>query len=282
MTIDNVYGHERAKKVLKSVINRSRERYYRKIVQCQDTYPDRLNCLLVGQSGTGKTHLVRQLADQYNINLVTIDATQLAPTSAASGKTSDDLRKAINQAVESRLKEPGNFSRDGVKAQTVVFVDEFDKLGNCFDSSGNWNTHVQSNFLTLVDDKGEFADVTWIFAGAFTKLYVPKSRSIGFFAENVTNESELCDADIVRAGIIPEMVGRISLIVQLDTFTLRDYERITEQLLYDKYVTLKSVDVARIAQQAMSSGQGVRSVMRQLEMALIDQESDMPWLNSFI
>lgn len=282
MTIDSVYGHERAKKVLKSVINRSRERYYRKIVQGYDIYPDRLNCLLVGQSGTGKTHLVRQLASEYNINLVTIDATQLAPTSAANGTTSDDLRRIIDQAVDMRLKQPENFSREGVLAQTVIFVDEFDKLGNCFDSSGNWNTHVQSNFLTLVDDKGKFADVTWIFAGAFTKLYVPISRSIGFFAESVTSETELCDADIVRAGIIPEMVGRISLIVQLDTFTLRDYERITEQLLYDKYVTIKSADVAGIAQRAMTSGQGVRSVMRQLEMALIDQESDMPWLNSFI
>ena len=55
---DLVYGHKQAKKVLQVLLKRSQERYYSKCVMNSETYKDTLKVLLVGPSGTGKTHLI--------------------------------------------------------------------------------------------------------------------------------------------------------------------------------------------------------------------------------
>ena len=106
-----------------------------------------------------------------------------------------------------------------------------------------------------------------------------KPKSIGFFPENKMEAvtDQLTEKDIIKAGIIPEMLGRIPLIVQLDTFTLTNYEEIVDKLVQTKYVKLTNVNTKEVAETAMNSGQGVRSIIRQLEMALIDVEADDPW-----
>lgn len=277
-----VYGHKEAKKVLRVIINRSQERYYKKCVMGMHEYPDRLNCLLVGPSGTGKTHLIRSMSKLYKFPLLNIVATDLMPTGNETGINKNQLRKLIFDTAGEYLKKPEYSSLQGVLNQMIVFVDEFDKLGVCFDSSGNWNKHVQASFLTLLEDNEDLSGVTWVFAGAFSSLYFNrvKPKSIGFFHkdEEEPNAQTLSDQDIVKAGIIPEMVGRIPLIVELDRFTLEDYTKIVEQCIENKYSMLTNVDVDKIAEKAMSSGQGVRSITRQLEMALIDQEADNPWV----
>lgn len=281
--LKSVYGHKQAKKVLNAMYSRTQERYYKKCVLGLSEYPDRLNCLLIGPSGTGKTHLIRTFAEEKDLLLITVDATELAPSGTSKGINSEDLKKRIIATANEAVKFGQYNSVEGALEQTFVFVDEFDKLGNSFESSGNWNTHVQSSFLTLVEDKGTLAGVSWVFAGAFSALRNQKQvvkHSIGFFAEapqEVAN-SHLSERDIIRSGIIPEMLGRIPLIVQLDDFKLDDYVNIVTELLENKYSVLTNVNVNEIASIAMSSGQGVRSISRQLELALIDQEEANPWV----
>ncbi len=274
MTIDDlVYGHKQAKKVLQVLLNRSQQRYYKKCVLGENGYPERLNCLLVGQSGTGKTHLIKSLAKIYNFPLLCIDATELMPTGNDTGLNRKQLRKLILDTAKEYIDKPEYHSVEGVLNQMVIFVDEFDKLGTSFDSSGNWNKHVQSSFLTMIEDTEELSGVSWVFAGAFSNLYEHRGRqSIGFFDSKSTFEQKIEDKDILKAGIIPEMLGRIPLIVQLDEFTLSDYETVTEKLLKSKYSMLTNVNKTEIAETALSSRQGIRSITRQLEMALIDNE----------
>lgn len=278
---NEVYGHKRAKKVLNVLMNRAQERYYKKCIMGRTDYQDRLNCLLVGQSGTGKTHLVRTLCKQRNIPLLTISATDLMPTGNDTGTNKKQLQKLIRDTAAEYTKKPEYHSVEGVLNQMIIFVDEFDKLGVSYDSTGNWNKHVQASFLTLIEDGGEFAGLSWIFAGAFSSLYTGrtnKPRPIGFFAESAEPElEEITDKDIIGAGIIPEMVGRIPLIVQLDDFTVEDYANIARQIMATKYNMLNLCPV-QIAETAHASGQGVRSITRQLEMALIEFEDDAPWV----
>lgn len=280
--MNKVYGHAKAKKVLDVLYNRSQERYYKKCIKGETVYPERLNCLLVGPSGTGKTHLMKTFAETRNIPLLCLDATELMPTGNDTGINKKQLRKLIVDFANEETKKPQFHSPDGVLNQMFIFVDEFDKLATSFDSSGNWNKHVQSSFLTMIEDKYELSGISWVFAGAFSMVREDRARakSIGFFSadkmEAVTDL--LTEQDIIKAGIIPEMLGRIPLIVQLDEFTLTNYIEIVDNMLRDKYSVLTNVNVKEVAETAMNSGQGVRSIIRQLEMALIDHESETPWV----
>lgn len=280
--MNEVYGHAKAKKVLEVLYNRSQERYYKKCVKGETVYPERLNCLLVGPSGTGKTHLMKTFTEKRNIPLLCIDATELMPTGNDTGINKKQLKKLIIDFAHEETKKPQYFSPDGVLNQMFIFVDEFDKLATSFDSTGNWNKHVQSSFLTMIEDKFELSGISWVFAGAFSMCRENKlkQKSIGFFpvdkVETVTDQ--LTEQDIIKAGIIPEMLGRIPLIVQLDEFKLTNYVEIVDNLVQSKYNVLTNVNVNEIAEIAMNSGQGVRSIIRQLEMLLIDYESEQPWV----
>lgn len=279
---DLVYGHKQAKKVLQVLINRSKERYYKKCIKGLEEYPERLNCLLIGQSGTGKTHLIKSMAKIYDFPLLCIDATELMPTGNDTGLNRKQLRKLIFDTAKDLTNKPQYHSMEGVLNQMIIFVDEFDKLGTSFDSSGNWNKHVQSSFLTMIENTEELGGISWVFAGAFSGIYENKNikkNSIGFFEqpEESKPNQEIKEQDILKAGIIPEMLGRIPLIVQLDDFTIGDYVSVVEQLLETKYSTLTNVNALEVAETALSSGQGIRSITRQLEMVLIDQEAETPW-----
>lgn len=283
-TLDTlVYGHTRAKKVLSVLLKRSRERYYKKCVLGEEKYPEALKCLLIGPSGTGKTHLIRSFKKLYGFPLISIDATQLMPTGNGEGINSKQLKKLIDSTAAELLGKPDYFSTEGILNQLVIFVDEFDKLGTCFDSSGNWNKHVQANFLTLIDDQEMYGGISWIFAGAFSGVYEKKStnsKGIGFVSNKERHIAEITDEDIIKAGIIPEMLGRISLIVPLDNFTKDNYKEVLISRLLPNYENLKHMDdthIEEIVEKAHTSGQGIRHLIRQLEMLSIekDDENDM-------
>lgn len=278
--MNEVYGHAKAKRVLDVLINRSQERYYKKCVVGESDYPERLNCLIVGPSGTGKTHLLKTKCREYDVPLLCIDATELMPTGNDSGLNRKQLKKLIMDTAKEYASKPKYTSIEGVLNQMIVFVDEFDKLGVSFDSSGNWNKHVQANFLTMIENKEDLSGVSWVFAGAFSSFYTNRGTSsqIGFFSESQNTFEELTDQEIIKAGIIPEMMGRIPLIVELDEFTIDDYANIINTMLTAKYKSLKDVNVSEVAEKAMISGQGVRSIIRQLEMTLIEHEASTPWV----
>lgn len=273
---DMVYGHKQAKKMIQVLLNRSQNRYYRTCVLGETNVPETLKCLIFGPSGTGKTHLIQSYQKLYKFPLICLDATQLMPTGNSDGTNIRQLKKKIKYFCEKEAEKPGYFSPEGVLNQLVIYVDEFDKLGNSFESTGNWNQQVQSNFLTIVDNKEEFAGISWIFTGAFSKLFENrvKSNSIGFFQEPKQEKAdEITDRQLIQAGIIPEMLGRISLIVQLDTFTKENYTEILTTRIMPKYkLDICHEKIDEIVTKAMESGQGIRSMTRQIEMLAIDAE----------
>ncbi len=287
-----VSGHSYAKKALISLINRSKIRHHQKwIEKIHNDYlitPHKL--LLIGQSGTGKTHLVEMLQEVVDFPLIRLDATKLSPTGASGGVKEEEIRKMITKKAEEycRTRKGYYHSVEGAIDQTVVFVDEIDKLGLSFDSSGNWNNHVQSNFLTLFDNKTEFSGVSFIFAGAFSKITGEEAKSvstsIGFMNDDPKeNSKEEMDLRIINAGLIPELVGRLTNIVELDKFTEEDfYDILLKRVIPKKLTTLAFFNIFNIelpeeqlrtiAKQAYKSGQGLRSLQRQLDAHYIDAE----------
>lgn len=270
-----VSGHEFAKKVLITIINRSKTRYYRKWGLDEDVSnfcP--VNCLLVGESGTGKTYLVESLSKIMNFPFVKIDATELTQTSA-HGLTKNDVITKIKMAARSYVKKEPNkyFSEDGVLDQMVVFVDEIDKLTK--EANNDWSWKVQGNFLTLFENKDVFDGITFIFAGAFSGINKrekdKKLESIGFF--NIDSDSKYENIDIaneiIKNGLMAELVGRFNHIVLLDQLTHENYKEILNTFIIPKvqaqlsFLGVKSFkftdeEIENLINRAVKSAMGVR------------------------
>lgn len=277
-----VYGHTAVKKALISLINRSKLRHFQKwlLLEDRENWVEIGKLLILGGSGTGKTHLVETIARLVRFPLVKVDATSFNPTGADGGLKAADLCKLIRKSArEHSLDKSGYWhSEEGTTDQMIVFVDEIDKLGTSFGSSGSWNQHVQSNFLTLFDNKDEFEGVSFIFAGAFTKLNKENDSksSIGFTqSEDAESECDLA-SELVKVGLIPELVGRFSNIVELDRFDIDDYYKVLNELILPKKLsqlkafnipepTFTDVELKKIAKKAHSSGQGIRALARELD-----------------
>jgi len=285
-----VHGHEAAKKAIINLVNKSKIRYTQRYGSLNTEYhviePSKI--LLMAPSGQGKTHLVETAAKIMDFPLLKVDACSLAPTSSSGGIDSMRLKKMITAKAEALINTRRTYhSQQGVIDQMVVFIDEIDKLAKPSDSSGRWNIHIQENFLTLFDAKDAYAGVSFIFAGAFTGIECPgKSKTLGFI-KNEGSEAEERTADwaeeAIKFGLIPELIGRINGVYRLAPLTEEDYKCIlanlllpkkVEELLYynctDFRLTPEQVDV--LVDKAMKSGQGVRSLTRELNSLVSDIE----------
>ncbi len=282
-----VIGHDNAKKVLINLVNRSKLRYYQKWGLMDRVELIKLsNCLLIGDSGTGKTHLVESLSKIMKFPLLKVDATDLNPTGASGGIKSEDLLKRIRQCAKDAMEDDPDtyWSYDGTMDQVIVFVDEVDKLGQKL--SSDWNQHVQSNFLAMFENKAGLEGISFIFAGAFTGMSrkVEQVKKLGFhhYADKETTNADLAQA-VVKFGLIPEFVGRLNNILLLDTLTKEDYVTILQNNILPtarktleyygihNYAISTSV-INDIAEDAVKSGLGVRSLESSINKLLVELE----------
>lgn len=287
-----VIGHDYAKKVLINLVNRSKLRYYQKWLMLEEKLIKLSNCLLIGDSGTGKTFLVETLASIMDFPFVRIDATELNPTGATGGVKKKDLVKKITDKVkelrEQEMDQYGQmykyFSFDGTLDQVIVFVDEVDKLG--LKLSSDWNKDVQSNFLTIFENNEELAGVSFIFAGAFSGMLEVDGQSnhMGFNKQEHKEAKERnLTADVIKWGLIPELVGRFNHIVALDKLTSENYLDILEtKILIDAREQLKFFNTHKfeltdeqkssLVDTAMKSGLGVRALETGVQKLLVELE----------
>lgn len=288
-----VSGHLEAKKALAVMMNRSRIRLYQRFVE-EKSHEDLiapLKILLVGASGTGKTHLVDTLKRIACIPVLKLDATNLTPSGAGGGIKAEKLPSMIiHEAEKYHDIYPEKYPTLGHAIEhTIVYVDEIDKLGTQFESSGNWNRHVQSNFLTIFDNKDDFAGVSFIFSGAFVGITKPEekviTKTLGFTpsVDNTPVTKAILDEQLLDCGIIPELLGRINMVIKLDTFSKSEFVKIMKERIIPKKqkdleslgiynIDLSEEEINTIAENAVKSGQGVRYLQREAEKVFIQHE----------
>lgn len=288
---NHVYGHIAAKKTIIAAINRSKMRHHQKwaLNELSDSLLKPSKILLVGDSGTGKSMLVDVASWIMNFPFVRIDATQLMPTGNDSGINQKQFKKLVTEEakiwMQARQDRGYTHSLEGVIDQMAVFIDEADKLCNAFESSGNWNKHVQSNFLSIFDSYDWGQGITYIFAGAFSDMEGSSSvKRFGFSHDNYTDSAEdILDDRIIKHGLIPELVGRLTAIVELDKFNKEDYHYILTNILlprkqYDlgvfnnSYIELSDEQKDILITKALKSKQGIRYLTRELDKLCLELE----------
>jgi ATP-dependent Clp protease ATP-binding subunit ClpX len=194
------------------------------------------NLILIGSSGTGKSFMLKTIAKRYDIIFLKVDCTSLV----ASGYVGNSL----NDILYSFYDE--NYHHDQRVEKSIIFFDEFDKLSekHIGRSGSVGGVEMQQEFLNLIEDRMirlrpprgsdmssvmvNFSNCMLVFGGSFDgiKEIVNKrlkaDMPIGFNKSNETgnnNSISILHEDLVKFGIIPELVGRINHIVELNDHT---------------------------------------------------------------
>lgn len=318
---DYVIGQERAKKVLSVQVYN----HYKRVLSGKklDVELQKSNILMLGPTGSGKTYLAQTLARILNVPFAIADATTLTEAGYVGEDVENILLKLI-QAAEYDIK----------KAEYgIVYIDEIDKITKksenvsiTRDVSGEG---VQQALLKILEGTDasvppqggrkhpnqellhiNTSNILFICGGAFAGIEkIIESRTdrngMGFGAEIYTDANKEFDSllekvlpqDLMKFGIIPEFIGRVPVIVTLESLTPEDMVKILSEpknALIKQYQALFDLDhvdltfdedaIQAIAQKAYErkiGARGLRSIMENIMMDIMFEIPSDPSIKKY-
>ena len=230
-----VIGQDAAKTVLSVAV----ANHYKRIVQPPVDFDlEKSNVMILGATGAGKTLMARTIAKYLEVPFAIADATTLTE----SGYVGEDVENVVHKLYQ---KAGGDIEKT---QRGIIFIDEIDKI--CRKGENTSLTRdvsgegVQQALLKIVEGTEcrvqptggrkhpdaqminiDTTNILFIVGGAFTELEKQirskKSGGMGFGAniKQIDSQNYLADVkpeDLIKYGLIPEFVGRFSMITTID------------------------------------------------------------------